>query len=50
MYFSSLMLYLHEIDECSLNLLWSSFHDVCKSNRYVVHLKLIQCWMSIIPQ
>ena len=29
-------------DGCSLNLLWSSFHDVCESNHYV-HLKLTQC-------
>ena len=26
-------------DRCSLNLLWSSFHDVCKSNHYAGHLK-----------
>lgn len=31
-------------DGCSLNLLWESFHDICKSNHYVVHLKLsVEC-------
>ena len=33
--------------------LWSSLHnkiDVCKSNHYPVHLKLLQCCMSIISQ
>ena len=36
-------------DGCSLKLL-SSFHDVYKSNHYTVHLKLIQCCMSIISR
>ena len=35
---------------CSLNLLWKSFHGVCKSNHYALHLKLIQCCMSIKSQ
>ena len=25
--------------------LWSSFHDVCKSNHYAIYLKTIQCCM-----
>ena len=37
-------------DKCLLNLLWESFHGVCKSNHYAVHLKLVQCCMSIISQ
>ena len=32
-------------DKSSLNLLWSSFHDVCMSTHYVIHLKFIQCCM-----
>ena len=28
-------------------LLWSSFHDACKSNHYVVHLKIIECCMQL---
>ena len=28
-------------DECSLNLLCYLFHDMCKSNPYVLHLKFI---------
>ena len=35
-------------DGCSLNLLRQSFHDLCKSECYTVHLKLIQCYMSIV--
>jgi hypothetical protein len=35
------ILYFHEM--CSLNLVWSSFHDIYKSTNYAVHLKLIQC-------
>ena len=27
-------------DRCSLTLVWSSFHDVCKSNHYAVWLNL----------
>lgn len=34
-------------DGYSLNLLWSSFHDIFK---YAVHLKLTQCYMLIISQ
>ena len=34
----------------SLNLLWSSVHDVCESNHYAAHLKLIQCCMLITSQ
>lgn len=26
------------------------FHDICRSNHYAVHLKLMQCYMSIIFQ
>ena len=37
-------------DGCSLNLLWSSFHDVCKSNHHAICLKFIECCMSIISQ
>ena len=37
-------------DGYSLSLLWYSFHDVCKSNHYAIHLKLIKCYMSIISQ
>ena len=36
-------------DRRSLNLLWQSFHDVCESNHYAVHLKLI-CYRSITSQ
>ena len=35
-------------DGCSLNLLRQSFHDLCKPECYTVHLKLIQCYMSIV--
>ena len=34
-------------DGCSLNLWWLSCHGVCKSNYYAVHLKLMQCCLSI---
>ena len=37
---SSLILYLYEK---IVNLLWSSFCDVCKSNHDAVHLILLQC-------
>ena len=37
-------------DRYSLSLLWYSFHDVCKSNHYAIHLKLIKCYMSVISQ
>ena len=53
------LLILHRIPLCSclfsktflilyprwrlLTLLWSSFHDVCKSNHYALYLKCIQC-------
>ena len=40
-YFSiSLISYLYEII-MSLKLLQQSFHDVCKSNHFAVHLKLV---------
>ena len=29
-------------DGCLLNLLWKLFHDICKSNHYVVHLKFMK--------
>ena len=29
-------------DRHSVSLLWSSFHDVCKSNHYAIHLKFTQ--------
>ena len=35
-------------DGCSLNVLWSSFPDVCKSNYYAVYFKLGQVFVSII--
>ena len=35
---------------CSLNLPWKSFHGICKSNHHALHLKLIQCCMSIKSQ
>ena len=48
-YFFNLYIYIYIYDGKSLNL-WQSFHDVFKSNPYVVHLKLIQCCMSITSQ
>ena len=41
---SSLHFISRRDDGCSLNLLRSSFHDVCHSSHYAIHLKLIQCW------
>ena len=35
---------------CSLNWPWESFHDICKSNHDAVHLKLIQCCVSVRSQ
>ena len=50
-YFVSFLLYLSiEDDRYSLNLLWSSFHDVCRSNYYAGHIKHRQCCMSNISQ
>lgn len=37
-------------DERWLNLLWSSFWGVCVSNHCIIHLKLMQCYISIIFQ
>ena len=41
----SLILYLYELVDHSVNLLWLSFHDICKPNHYTVHL---QCCVSNI--
>ena len=41
---SSLHFISRRDDGCSLNLFRSSFHDVCHSSHYAIHLKLIQCW------
>ena len=35
-------------DRCSLNLLWPSFHDVCKWNHYAVHMQPIECYISVL--
>ena len=43
------MLYLYEMvdDDKPVEV---SFHDVGRSNCYAVHLKLVQCCVSIISQ
>ena len=30
-----------------LNLLWQSFHKICKSNHYALHLEHIQCSIQL---
>ena len=50
-FFLSLLYFLSIWDNgCSLNLLWSSFHEVCKPNHYAVYLQLKQCCMLIMSQ
>ena len=48
-FFVSLFFFLSVWDDgCELHFLWTSFHNIWRSNLYVICLKLTQCCVSII--
>ena len=45
-----LFLFVDMYEMMGINLLWKSFHKICKSNHHGLYLKFIECCMSIISQ